>query len=208
MLVVGAARSGVAAALLLVRRGARVTLTDRQPAIADRATLEARGRRARARLAPRRRVHGADLIVLSPGVPLELAEVALAREAGVPVIGELELASRWLRGAGGGHHRHQGQVDDDDARRPHARGRGPARAGRRQHRRAAQRAGRRVHRRHRARGRGQQLPARDDRSLPPADCGAPELFARSSRSPPVARPLTRRPSSASSRTRPPTTGRW
>ena len=41
---------------------------------------------------------GADLIVLSPGVPMELPEVALARAAGVPVIGELELASRWVRG--------------------------------------------------------------------------------------------------------------
>ena len=40
----------------------------------------------------------ADLIVLSPGVPMELPEVALARAAGVPVIGELELASRWVRG--------------------------------------------------------------------------------------------------------------
>ena len=41
---------------------------------------------------------GADLIVMSPGVPIELPEVARARAAGVPVIGELELASRWLRG--------------------------------------------------------------------------------------------------------------
>ena len=34
----------------------------------------------------------------SPGVPPELAELAAARAAGVPVIGELELASRWLKG--------------------------------------------------------------------------------------------------------------
>jgi UDP-N-acetylmuramoylalanine--D-glutamate ligase len=40
----------------------------------------------------------ADLIVLSPGVPLTQEDVAAARAAGVPVIGELELASRWLRG--------------------------------------------------------------------------------------------------------------
>jgi UDP-N-acetylmuramoylalanine--D-glutamate ligase len=39
-----------------------------------------------------------DLIVMSPGVPLEMQEVRLARAAGVAVIGELELASRWLRG--------------------------------------------------------------------------------------------------------------
>jgi UDP-N-acetylmuramoylalanine--D-glutamate ligase len=40
----------------------------------------------------------ADLIVMSPGVPPEQPAVANARRAGVPVIGELELASRWLRG--------------------------------------------------------------------------------------------------------------
>jgi UDP-N-acetylmuramoylalanine--D-glutamate ligase len=98
VLVVGAARSGVAAALLLVRRGARVTLTDRQPAVADRATLEAAG--VALELGSHRldAFTGADLIVLSPGVPLELAEVVRAREAAVPVIGELELASRWVRG--------------------------------------------------------------------------------------------------------------
>ena len=40
----------------------------------------------------------ADLIVLSPGVPPEQPAVAAARTRGVPVIGEIELASRWLRG--------------------------------------------------------------------------------------------------------------
>jgi UDP-N-acetylmuramoylalanine--D-glutamate ligase len=40
----------------------------------------------------------ADLIVTSPGVPLEQPEIAAAQARGVPVIGELELASRWLKG--------------------------------------------------------------------------------------------------------------
>jgi UDP-N-acetylmuramoylalanine--D-glutamate ligase len=40
----------------------------------------------------------ADLIVLSPGVPPELPVVARARAAGVSVIGEVELAFRWLKG--------------------------------------------------------------------------------------------------------------
>jgi UDP-N-acetylmuramoylalanine--D-glutamate ligase len=98
VLVVGAARSGVAAALLLARRGARVTLTDQRAAIADApalsgagVALELGGHRAES-------FSAADLIVLSPGVPVELAELARARQGGVPVIGELELASRWLRG--------------------------------------------------------------------------------------------------------------
>jgi UDP-N-acetylmuramoylalanine--D-glutamate ligase len=40
----------------------------------------------------------ADLIVVSPGVPLEQDVFAAARAAGVPIIGEVELASRWLSG--------------------------------------------------------------------------------------------------------------
>ncbi len=40
----------------------------------------------------------ADLVVLSPGVPPDQPAVAAARTAGVPVIGEIELASRWLAG--------------------------------------------------------------------------------------------------------------
>ncbi len=41
---------------------------------------------------------GADLIVMSPGVPPEQPVIAAARSRGVPVIGEIELASRFLRG--------------------------------------------------------------------------------------------------------------
>lgn len=96
--VVGAARSGVAAAELLVRRGASVTLTDVRPSIQEDAQLlnagvqlELGGHRAAT-------LRAADLIVLSPGVPPGQADVAAARAAGVPVMGELELASRWLRG--------------------------------------------------------------------------------------------------------------
>ena len=98
VLVVGAARSGVAAALLLARRGARVTLTDRKPAIPESDTLTSAGVALELGTHLADSFTGADLIVLSPGVPMELPEVALARAAGVPVIGELELASRWVRG--------------------------------------------------------------------------------------------------------------
>jgi UDP-N-acetylmuramoylalanine--D-glutamate ligase len=98
VLVVGAARSGVAAALLLARRGATVTLTDRREAIDQRDDLAAAG--VALELGGHRSAsfEQADLVVLSPGVPLDLPEVIRARAAGVPVIGELELAARWLRG--------------------------------------------------------------------------------------------------------------
>ncbi len=96
--VVGAARSGIAAAELLVRRGAKVTLTDVKAGIDDEARL--RGAGVRLELGGHREatLARADLIVLSPGVPANQPAIEAARRAGVPIIGELELASRWLRG--------------------------------------------------------------------------------------------------------------
>lgn len=98
VLVVGAARSGIAAAELLVRRGARVALTDRRPAFDGQARLAALGVSLELGAHRLDSFTRADLIVTSPGVPPEIPELVAARGAGVPVIGELELASRWLRG--------------------------------------------------------------------------------------------------------------
>ncbi len=98
VLVVGAARSGVAAAQLLARRAAAVTLTDRKPDIPEAADLRAAGVRLELGGHLMRSFENAHLVVMSPGVPLELPEVGRARALGIPVIGELELASRWLRG--------------------------------------------------------------------------------------------------------------
>jgi UDP-N-acetylmuramoylalanine--D-glutamate ligase len=98
VVVVGAARSGIAAAKLLASRGARVMLTetrasfDEAPRLRDAGVeLELGGHRP-ATLA------SADLIVTSPGVSLEQPVFDEARRAGVETIGELELASRWLKG--------------------------------------------------------------------------------------------------------------
>jgi UDP-N-acetylmuramoylalanine--D-glutamate ligase len=98
--VVGAARSGIAAALLLVDRGARVTLTDLQPAIDAAAATQLKQAGVTLELGAHRPAsfNRADLIVLSPGVPLDQPHVTVAAQTGVPVIGEIELASRWLSG--------------------------------------------------------------------------------------------------------------
>jgi len=98
--VVGAARSGIAAALLLAERGARVTLTDMRSEVEARAEDELRDSGVDLELGAERRdtFVSADLIVLSPGVPITHASVAAAQKAGVPIIGEIELASRWLSG--------------------------------------------------------------------------------------------------------------
>ncbi len=98
VLVVGAARSGVAAAQLLARRGARVTLTDVKPEIPHESELRSAGVNLELGGHLVASFESADLVVMSPGVPLELPEAARARALGIPVIGELELASRWLRG--------------------------------------------------------------------------------------------------------------
>jgi UDP-N-acetylmuramoylalanine--D-glutamate ligase len=98
VLVVGAARSGLAAAELLVARGAQVTLTDHAATIRGEDRLREIGVALDLGRHHARFFLNADLIVTSPGVPPELAELQDARAAGVPVIGELELAWRWLKG--------------------------------------------------------------------------------------------------------------
>ncbi len=98
VVVVGAARSGRAAADLLARRGAQVTLTDVKPMVADASALALAG--VALELGGHREATftRADLVVVSPGVPLDQPVLAAARVAGVPVMGEVELASRWLKG--------------------------------------------------------------------------------------------------------------
>ena len=98
VVVAGAARSGIAAARLLVRRGAAVTLSDVRPSLDEGAALEADGVTLELGGHTGATFSGADLVVLSPGVSAGQPAIEAARSAGVPVIGELELASRWLRG--------------------------------------------------------------------------------------------------------------
>ena len=101
VLVVGMGRSGIAAARFLRRRGAQVTVSDVRSAAAlareipelveQGIMVEAGGHGL---LTFRRQ----DLIVVSPGVPLSTPELAQSRGFGTPIIGELELASQFLRG--------------------------------------------------------------------------------------------------------------
>jgi UDP-N-acetylmuramoylalanine--D-glutamate ligase len=100
IVVVGAARSGIAAAAFARRHGASVTLSDSAPAerllelppdlAASGVALELGGHRSETFTA-------ADLIVVSPGVPPTIAPLAAARRRGIAVVGELELAARWLK---------------------------------------------------------------------------------------------------------------
>ena len=101
VLVVGLGKSGLAAALFLRDRGARVTVSDTRsaaalakdiPALLEAGIMVESG--GHGLLTFRRQ----DLIVVSPGVPLDTPEVAQAISFGLTVIGELELASRFLEG--------------------------------------------------------------------------------------------------------------
>jgi UDP-N-acetylmuramoylalanine--D-glutamate ligase len=96
--VAGAARSGLAAAELLARRGALVTLSEIRADAPDTGPLVALGVRLELGGHQTETFAGADLVVLSPGVPPDQRAVRSARDRGVPVIAEIELASRWLEG--------------------------------------------------------------------------------------------------------------
>lgn len=97
--VLGCGASGAAAALLLRREGAAVTVVDRLRPGAERcAELEAAG--VQVMQAESELPGGAfDLCVVSPGVPVNSPWISAARARGVPVLAELELG--WSRrGAG------------------------------------------------------------------------------------------------------------
>jgi len=96
--VAGAARSGLAAAELLARRGADVTLSEARADVAESETLRRLGVRFELGGHVPETFAGAELIVLSPGVPPDQPALQAARDRGVPVIAEIELASRWLKG--------------------------------------------------------------------------------------------------------------
>ncbi len=101
VLVVGLGKSGKSAALFLRDRGARVTVSDSRsaealageiPALLDAGIMVETG--GHGLLTFRRQ----DLIVVSPGVPCDTPELKQVRAFGLPIIGELELASRFLQG--------------------------------------------------------------------------------------------------------------
>ena len=93
-LVVGAARSGVAAARLLVRHGARVRMVDRRaPAELAEAVreLEPLGVELRLGATEISALDGRDLVVPSPGVSLDLPLLREAARRGITIAAELEL---------------------------------------------------------------------------------------------------------------------
>jgi len=101
VLVVGLGKSGVASALFLKSHGARVTVSDSKtedllreeiPALLDHGIVVETGGHGE------RTFREQDLIVVSPGVPVDAPPLVQARALGEPVIGEIELAAQFLPG--------------------------------------------------------------------------------------------------------------
>ena len=95
VLVVGMARSGVAAAQLLCEAGAHVIVNDNKTReeLGDAlAPLEALPIEWKLGMPAAEALSGAEVLVISPGIPDTAPFVKQAREAGIPVLGELELA--------------------------------------------------------------------------------------------------------------------
>ena len=101
VLVVGLARSGVAAANLLHQLGARVSITDARPVAALTETCSQLQGNPRLLLGDHdlRDFREADLIVISPGVPSDIPPIQIARSAGIPIWSEVELAYPYLTGS-------------------------------------------------------------------------------------------------------------
>ena len=98
IVVVGAARSGMAAAELASRRGARVTLTEARDGFEGEDRLRAAGVALELGGHRSETLERADLIVVSPGVPLDQRAFDAARTRGIEIVGELEFAWRWIAG--------------------------------------------------------------------------------------------------------------
>src|SRR6058998_2130307 len=101
-LVVGLGKSGVASALFLKAHGARVTVSDAKsedqlgeaiPLLLDAGIAVETGGHGE------RTFHGQDLIVVSPGVPVDAPPLVQAHALGETVIGEIEFAAQFFPGA-------------------------------------------------------------------------------------------------------------
>ena len=97
----GAARSGIACAKFLATRGSVVALNDRKPIDEwpeEALALKAEGVGILPGDVPMWLLDQIELVVMSPGVPNKAIPARYADRAGAEVIGEIELASRFMRG--------------------------------------------------------------------------------------------------------------
>ncbi|MFN3480183.1 MAG: UDP-N-acetylmuramoyl-L-alanine--D-glutamate ligase [Thermodesulfovibrionales bacterium] len=96
VLVIGAARSGIGAANLLTMFGADVTITDIKPE-SDLTMLKKISLSVKRVFGNYPDINGTDLIIVSPGVPLDIEPLRRAKAKGIEIMGELELAYRFVK---------------------------------------------------------------------------------------------------------------
>jgi UDP-N-acetylmuramoylalanine--D-glutamate ligase len=102
VLVLGLGESGLAAACWCARQGARLRVADTRaaPPYLEELLRRATGAEFISGEFDKGLLDGIDLLVLSPGLSGGLMVVIHARAAGIPVVGEIELFARALRGLG------------------------------------------------------------------------------------------------------------
>jgi UDP-N-acetylmuramoylalanine--D-glutamate ligase len=101
VLIIGAARSGIACAKFLAKRGAVVAINDQKSFenwSEEAAALKKEGIGCIPGEVPGWLLDNIELVVVSPGVPSKIIPLRYAERAGAEVIGEVELASRFLKG--------------------------------------------------------------------------------------------------------------
>jgi len=100
VLIVGVARTGIAVAKFLVARGAKVTITDLKTKLELKAELKSLSALKKIKYELGRhsikQFVGADLIIVSPGVPSTILQIERALEKNVPVMSELEFTFHFI----------------------------------------------------------------------------------------------------------------
>ena len=99
VLVLGMGISGMGATRLLKDKGAKVTINELEDSKEMRARareFERNGIKVILGSHPLEILPGHQLIVLSPGIPLDIPLLRQAEKLHIPIMGELELASRFL----------------------------------------------------------------------------------------------------------------
>ena len=100
IMIVGLGKSGLSASRWLIREGADITIGD----IRSEAELDEEFYKEALKLGVRLETGEhkketfvkSDMIVVSPGVPLDIGPLRAAKKRGIPIIGEMELASRFV----------------------------------------------------------------------------------------------------------------
>ena len=195
VLVVGLGKSGVASALFLKTRGAKVTVSDTKsgdelrneiPVLLDHGiTVETGGHGERT-------FRGQDLIVVSPGVPVDAPALVQARSLGEAVIGEVELAAQFLPGPIVAITGSNGKTTTTTLTGRYPDCKRSSRTGGREYWNSSDFAGRSRAGRDRDCPRNFELSTGDHSDLPSEGCRGVERHARSSRSSPYIRSLRQR----------------